>query len=201
MMNAFNEFRQQRRKQLMEQYPAYTPRTIQLMISDEWKQQKGSGSPITSRKTTMQYEANKTLSNRVRQYDIKSSPEICDIVNSKSCSYCDKTLNRKSTGDHFMPVAANTETPIISNFSSLTIPCCQECNSSKGNKPWQEYVKTKQISVEKVEQLELLQDLINKNIKHYSVDKEDYKTIKRMITEFLADLRHFCENIPLTEVQ
>ena len=199
-MTSFNDFRKQRRTQLIEQHPSYSLRTIQSIISDEWKQQKGSGSPITSRKTTIQYEAIKTLINRTPQYDIKTSKEVCDIVNSKSCSYCNKTLNRKSMGDHFMPVAANTETPIISNFSSLTVPCCQGCNSSKGNKPWQKFVKLKQTSPESREKLQFLQDFINKHIEQFTVDKEEYEKLKRKIGAVLEDLRQDFENIPIIKV-
>jgi hypothetical protein len=56
-----------------------------------------------------------------------------------------------------MPVVANSKTPVISNFSKLTIPCCQECNSSKANKPWREFAKKIEMKGEKLENLEYLQ--------------------------------------------
>lgn len=165
-MSNFREFSKVRHLQIKEEHPEYRYKTIQRMISDEWRQQKGAGASITARKTTIQYEVNKTLINKIEKFDISASQEISDIVNSRSCSYCPKQLKRKSVGDHVLPVVANSKTPLLTNFSSLTIPCCQECNSSKANKSWQEFVSLNNTaSDEQKKKLELLQNFIDKNIK------------------------------------
>jgi hypothetical protein len=199
-MTAFDEFRKVRGIQLKEQFPYYRGRTIQQMISDEWKQQKGAGASISARESTLRYQANVTLARRVPQYDVSNSKEIYNIVKCKSCSYCDKKLKRKSTGDHFMPVVANSKKPILSNFSSLTIPCCQECNSSKANKSWREFAKMLVINDEKMQKLEFLEDFIASRIKYYRVDQAEYDKIICDIRESLERIRHACETIPILEI-
>lgn len=200
-MNAYQQFYRQRSAQLKETYPDYSKKTIKCMISDEWKQQKGAGACITARKSTLQYEVIKTLIQRVDKFDISVSQEILDIVNATSCSYCDKKLKRKSTGDHFMPVVANSKTPILSNFSFLTIPCCQECNSSKTNKSWKEFVgKIEKIADEKVQQLQILQEFIDEHIKYYQVDQNEYDRLTQSIKEFLEVIRCSCEEMPILEI-
>jgi DNA repair exonuclease SbcCD ATPase subunit len=199
-MTAYIDFYRERSAQLREIYPDYSKKTIRCMISDEWKQKKGAGACITARKSTLQYEAIKTLIQRVNKFDISISQEICDIVNSKSCSYCDKQLKRKSTGDHFMPVVANSKTPILSNFSFLTIPCCQECNSSKTNKNWKDFAKIKNISDDKMRSLQVLQDFIDENIKHYQAEQNEYDKLLKYIQECLESIRRSCEEMLIVEI-
>lgn len=199
-MTTYNEFRKVRRIQISMENPGYSPKTIQMMISDEWKQQTGSGSHITSRKTTLQYEIIRTLINRIPKFDVSKHPKVCEIVNRRSCSYCDKQLPRKSTGDHFMPVAANSKKPILSNFSHLTIPCCQQCNSSKGKKSWEEFIEMKNVSDDIIVRLRFLQNFINENIKHYSVDQQAYDDVLREIQDCLERLRQMAESIPFIEI-
>lgn len=199
-MTAYNDFYRERSAQLREIYPDYSKKTIKCMISDEWKQKKGAGACITARKSTLQYEAIKTLIQRVDKFDISISQEVCDIVNSKSCSYCDKQLKRKSTGDHFMPVVANSKTPMLSNFSFLTIPCCQECNSSKTNKNWKDFAHKKNISDDKMRRLQILQDFIDENIKHYQAEQNEYDKLLKYIQECLESIRRSCEEMLIVEI-
>jgi 5-methylcytosine-specific restriction endonuclease McrA len=200
-MNTWNEFRKMRRIQLQQQHPNYSPKIIQKIIQSEWKKERGSGSCITSRKTTLQYEVIKTLINRVSRFDISTCQKVCDIVNSKSCSYCPKHLERKSTGDHFIPVALNSKAPILCNFSFLTIPCCQECNSKKGKKTWQTFTGvTPKISAEQLENLKFLQEFIDANIKHYQIDQDAYDKVMRKITDSLERLRQATELMSFVEI-
>ena len=199
-MTAYTDFYQVRSAQLREIYPGYSKKTIQYMILDEWKQQKGAGACITARKSTLQYEVIKTFIQRVDKFDISISQEICDIVNSKSCSYCDKQLKRKSTGDHFMPVVSNSKTPMLSNFSFLTIPCCQECNSSKTNKNWKDFAIIKKVSDDKIQKLQTLQDFIDENIIYYQADQSEYHQLQKFIQEFLESIRRCSEEIPIVKI-
>lgn len=200
-MSKYHEFSKTRYLQIKEEHPEYKCKTIRQMISDEWRQHKGAGASITARKTTMQYEVNKTLINRVEKYDVSESQEISDIVNSKSCSYCDKELKRKSTGDHFIPVVANSKTPLLTNFSSLTIPCCSECNSSKANKTWQAFTLSKEIPEEKINNLKLLQECVDQNTTTYVVDQKQYDELSQFIQEYLEKLRCMTEQLTITKVE
>jgi hypothetical protein len=200
-MSTYNEFRKLRRIELLDEHPEYSRKTIQHIISDEWKKKKGAGANITARKTTMQYECFKTLINRVPKFDFSKNEDICNIVNSNSCSYCPVVLPRKSVGDHFMPVAGNSKAPILCNFSHLTIPCCQKCNSSKANKSWQEFADSNETSIDKRKKLQLLQDFIDKHIKYYAADQTEVDNILQKIQEFLRDLRHDAELISITEIE
>jgi hypothetical protein len=199
-MNAYLEFCKLRRVQLLETFPEYSKKTIKYMISDEWKKQKGAGASITARNSTLRYEVMKTFIQRVPKFDISVSQEICDIVNSKSCSYCNKVLKRKSTGDHFMPVVANFKTPILSNFSFLTVPCCSDCNSSKTNKKWNIFAETNKTSEEQKEKLQYLEDFIVEHIKYYRVDQHEYEELLKYMEECLEYIRHTSEVIPIVEI-
>lgn len=199
-MTAYHEFCKLRRVQLLEMFPEYSKNTIKHMISDEWKQQKGAGASITARNSTLRYEVNKTFIQRVPKFDISVSQEICDIVNSKSCSYCNKELKRKSTGDHFMPVVANFKTPILSNFSFLTVPCCQECNSSKTNKKWNNFTGIKKTSDEQKQKLQYVEDFIVKHIKYYRVEQHEYDKLLKYMEDSLEYIRRVSEEIPIVEI-
>jgi hypothetical protein len=199
-MTAYQEFCKTRRVQLLETFPEYSKKTIKHMISDEWKQQKGAGASITARNSTLRYEVIKTFIQRVPKFDISVSKEICDIVNSKSCSYCKKELKRKSTGDHFMPVVANFKTPILSNFSFLTVPCCSECNSSKTNKKWNNFAEKNKTSEEQKEKLQYLEDFIVTHIKYYRVEQHKYDELLQYMEKSLEYIRRTSEEIPIVEI-
>ena len=56
----------------------------------------------------------------------------------EKCAYCGA---KASTADHFHPLVKNGEaTGYITEIYNL-IPCCGECNSSKGNTPFDEWYK------------------------------------------------------------
>ena len=199
-MSTWNEFRKMRRVQIQQENPECSPKHIQKRIQNEWKQQKGAGACITSRKPTLQYEVLKALINRVPSFDISPYPRVCGIVKSKVCSYCAKPLKRKSTGDHFIPVAGNSKAPVLSNFSSLTIPCCQECNSKKGKKSWQAFAKVETIPTEQLDNLQYLQDFIDANIKYYKIDQDAYDKVLCEIMDYLERLRQATELMEFVEI-
>lgn len=199
-MSTYNEYRKLRRIQLFDEHPEYSKKTIQHIISDEWKQKKGAGANITARKTTMQYEFFKTLINRVPKYDVSQHEDICNIINSNKCSYCNAYLPRKSVGDHFMPVAGNSKVPLLCNFSHLTIPCCQKCNSSKANKSWKEFADASSTSIDNRKKLQILQEFIDKHVKYYAAEQTAVDRVLQMIQDALRNVRDAAELVPITEI-
>lgn len=151
------------------------------------------GSNIVSRKSTIYYEVMKQQVDKVPQYDITGIDWLQDILKQKYCIYCDtKLANRnKNKGDHLLPIVGNKDNPDLTNFSKLTVPCCAACNSSKGKRSWQDFVKMKGgISFCKnIDTLQKIQDLIDVSIKHYTIDKNEIERINSLIQNNLEIIR------------
>lgn len=198
-----HEFQTDRKIQLQNAYPEYSKKAINQMIMEEWKQGKGAGSSITNRSSTLHNEVIKTLIQRIPEFDISDFPDIYEITICEYCSYCSKRLNKKktkTTGDHFLPVVGNSKTPILSNFSYLTIPCCSECNSSKQNKNWRVFIEAKPECSENIEKLCRLDTFIYNHIVYYEVDQADYDQVKADIKKKLEELRQSTQKIKLKEI-
>jgi HNH endonuclease len=76
---------------------------------------------------------------------IKPTPEeIADALEilgmtaeTVTCIYCG---DKSSAWDHLRPIVVGRRpTGFISEIANL-VPCCQPCNSSKGNKPWRTWM-------------------------------------------------------------
>lgn len=62
---------------------------------------------------------------------------LCDLdIKDGQCAYC---LRPANSTDHFRPLVKNgLPNGYISDINNL-VPCCADCNSSKGKKDWDEW--------------------------------------------------------------
>jgi len=72
------------------------------------------------------------------------------------CAYCNK--NPAETWDHVFGLVKDQHFSGFGHTIGNLLPCCKQCNSSKGNKTWREFVsfriKDKSQRTEKIDQLE-----------------------------------------------
>jgi len=72
------------------------------------------------------------------------------------CGYCDK--NPAETWDHVFGLVKGQQFSGFGHTIGNLLPCCKQCNSSKGNKNWREFVsfriKDESQRTEKINQLE-----------------------------------------------
>ena len=88
-------------------------------------------------KSTASYRASRLASNHKRRVLVKRGmlldTDYIDYLRRKSkgyCSYCSRKVGRdKLTIDHYVPVSKGG-----TNDNNNLVLCCQQCNSSKGNK-------------------------------------------------------------------
>ena len=193
----YHEFRKQRAAELCE--AGYDKKQIQRMISEEWKAKDGNGNSITARKTTLQNELKKNIAYRVPQFDTSKVDWLQEILEMRNCIYCDVKLDRKSIGDHFIPLARDFETQRISNFSCMTVPCCPQCNSSKGNVDWRTFVNRYEKYQKNTQILQRIQEFIDENIEEYEYNKEDWEESTKFIDSMLDELKKKARNIKLTK--
>jgi 5-methylcytosine-specific restriction endonuclease McrA len=152
---------------------------------------------VISRMSTLNYEIKKTLNAKVPQLTYKQCNFTDNINNMFSTTQCVYCANKgKLNSDHFHSVISkdinlrNT----YNNLSELKVPCCTDCNSSKGNKHWKEFIQTKKHldgfnqRIEILEKLDfaILQQKIEYTIHPDDKDKLDkaYEVLKKSISDF-----------------
>lgn len=55
------------------------------------------------------------------------------------CVYC---AGPGQTWDHLEPLVRNSEPSGFGHTLGNLVPCCRDCNSAKGNKPWREWLSS-----------------------------------------------------------
>lgn len=190
MTNAFHEFIKTLKPSLVEQFPEYSKGHIHKIAIEEWKKsERGASASIISRLGTMKYEFNKTLILRIPQYNMCQHDVWREFCEKNKCIYCNKSLKsrrNKSKGDHFLAVQSNSDAPLITNFSAFTMPCCVDCNTSRGKKDVFSFIQgdiTRQCNKEL---LQTVKTIIDMNIEYYNVaDKSEYEDEMAQMYEFL----------------
>lgn len=74
--------------------------------------------------------------------DLGQDPDA-DLV----CFYCDEHL--AETWDHVFGLVEAEQYAGFGHTVGNLVPCCKECNSRKGNRPWREYLNTSISDIEK----------------------------------------------------
>jgi 5-methylcytosine-specific restriction endonuclease McrA len=74
------------------------------------------------------------------------------------CAYCDKLAE---TWDHIKAVVSKSAFSGHGHQINNLIPCCKDCNSAKGNKDWEVYLKLKNLDSEA--RIERITNYINHN--------------------------------------
>jgi hypothetical protein len=159
------------------------------------KVEKKIGACIVNRDSTIRYECNKAYIETIEQFKIKEQ-WFLDFKKKGICIYCNnRSVKKSSTGDHLLPVVSNNgKKNIVTNFSNLTVPCCSECNSKKGNKNWRDFIEQNNY-IENKEILENIQNIIDINIEYYEIDQEFLETSDNITSEYLQKLRTHVQNV------
>lgn len=141
---------------------------------------------LISRSSTLRYDMVKTLVSRCPQYDMKREPWFKAFRALKVCSYCSSPITGRSQGDHINSLVVDGNLRSITNFSSLCVPCCSGCNSSKGNRGWREFVVNRPAA--NTEFLERVEELINREAIRYNVNQEQFNRANERMLGFLNKL-------------
>lgn len=200
----YDIFLAEEKERLRNLYPNKTKGDLQNMARLNWKQTKGSGAEITKRYGTMTNAVKKSLIARVPQFDMSQyKNDVENMLVRKKCIYCDATLRKKFSkdkGDHIFPVQdESTELPILHNFSAFTVPCCVDCNTTRGNTPIKDFLKAEKYQTNLKWFEETLFPIINANKKYYKVDEASFNHIIQGIYYDLERTRRLTEELPIME--
>ena len=105
------------------------------------------------------------------------------------CAYCDKFAE---TWDHIKAVVSKSSFSGPGHQINNLIPCCKDCNSAKGNKEWDVFLKLKKLDTQ--ERIERITNYINHNCvdaknllqsDDFKNDLEEYNAIKEQVFELM----------------
>ncbi|WP_123053474.1 HNH endonuclease [Clostridium sp. JN-1] len=146
------------------------------------------------RKTTI----NHAFASALASYDEYDNKKVSDAIkilgqdpnNQLKCVYCDKPAQ---TWDHVLSLVKKGEFSGYGHQIGNLLPCCKECNSAKGNKPWEVYldklIKEPKILSEKKEKIRKYISNNTINTLQYIEKQEDklneYKNIKEEILNLM----------------
>jgi hypothetical protein len=100
-----------------------------------------------------------------------------DPESDLKCAYCDKLAE---TWDHINAIVKKTVFTGNGHQINNLLPCCKDCNSSKGNKDWKVFLVSKKLDTrERILRIE----------KYISFNSVDLKEI--LDTKYAADLKEF----------
>ncbi len=94
------------------------------------------------------------------------------------CAYCDKNAE---TWDHIKAIVSEKAFSVHGHQINNLLPCCKDCNSSKGNRNWKYFLKIKGLDTE------LRVDRIENYINHNYVDTKNLL----LTDEFKDDLKTY----------
>jgi len=91
-------------------------------------------------------------------YQKRNFPEICSYFSNRCC-YCAEDLSPKTTAqDHLIPL--NKSELGLHAWGNI-VPACQDCNSVKQGKPWQDFL-VKTAGPHTQERYQRIQDFVTK---------------------------------------
>jgi 5-methylcytosine-specific restriction endonuclease McrA len=115
---------------------------------DKSNDRKSKRKYITARKSTIIHEVCRQLAESgAHRHGVKFDSEDDAYLRQKllnldgRCEYCER--RRAVTVDHFMPLVRDRKPTRFCNDAWNSIPCCRECNSSKGGKTYDEWFESK----------------------------------------------------------
>jgi hypothetical protein len=118
------------------------------------------------------------------------------------CVYCD---GRAQTWDHLIGLVKNSELRGYGHQIGNLVPCCKSCNSQKGSKDWQLFLREKVQNAEQLTQrTACLEEYLHRFAKAINVEQvknelpEDwakYLAIKNQIFELMKEADQLAEKI------
>ena len=105
------------------------------------------------------------------------------------CAYCDKSAE---TWDHIKAVVSKSSFSGHGHQINNLIPCCKDCNSAKGNKEWNVFLKFKKLDTQ--ERIDRITNYINHNYidaknllqtDDFKDDLKEYNAIKEQVFELM----------------
>jgi hypothetical protein len=110
------------------------------------------------------------------------------------CVYCDKEAE---TWDHVYATVKNSEFSGHGHRLGNLLPCCKPCNSQKGNKKWEEHIRTVPISENnRLEKEKIIQNYLDKHSRGDESIKNDadYRELMQIRGQII-DLMKAADNI------
>lgn len=204
MSDVYYEYLRKVKLVLSKQYPKHSKKQIHAIARRKWKSEEGCGAFIMARHATLKYEVNNTLIARMnlQQYDMHQHEEWKQFCEKRVCIYCDRQLTKKKGkgGDHFFPVQSKSDKPLLSNFSAFTMPCCGQCNSSRGKKDVFTFIEEDVKRQANRQLIEHIHEIIKNNIENYTVDQDEYDNIVKRIKDLLFELKERASQIKIQKM-
>ena len=157
-----------------------------------------SYSIVQRRKTTINHAFASALA-PCDDYDERRVAEAMALLgqldpNNLRCVYCDAVAE---TWDHLVGLVKNSELNGYGHQIGNLVPCCGDCNSSKGNKDWREFLRsriTDLVDLKRVEQaletylLKYATEVDLRRVKdNFPKEWHRYNEIKSQIVELMAE--------------
>jgi len=118
-------------------------------------------------------------------YDIKTLKAAMAVLGQDAeidllCVYCDEPAE---TWDHVFGLVRNLKFSGYGHVVGNLLPCCKKCNSEKGNRDWEDFLKKKMPSnsAKKIENLK-------RYFEKYLPKKFDYEEIKTLCPDEINQL-------------
>ena len=94
------------------------------------------------------------------------------------CAYCGDLAE---TWDHVFGLVKNSKFSGYGHTIGNLLPCCKKCNSEKGNKNWEDFIKTKTSDINRY-------NILLQYFKKYLPNTIDYNNIKRFCSYEINEL-------------
>lgn len=152
------------------------------------KMTKKSPNLIMSRLSTMTYEASKILGVPLIDIALPDDETLkCTLLNMDGkCEYCEE--KDANTLDHYMCLVKNSKPTEYCNDTWNLIPCCKDCNSSKGGKTFNEWFHSKSAKNPFTKMRELKKKCIQRKFQQYTCEFEKHHIVKSFSFEEYDDI-------------
>lgn len=101
---------------------------------------------VTNRASTLYSEVLRVMMRRMEQKNsapktstpVNTTKHVSDVHFNGTCVYCG--MNEANTLDHVVSIVCKGKLSGYGNSPDNLVPCCSSCNSSKGSRPWKQWM-------------------------------------------------------------
>ena len=151
---------------------------------------------LSSRISSLRYDAARDCTPATKLTKEQKTLRATLLHLDKICEYC--RVNQATTKDHFYSVIVDGYPSTYCNDLWNIVPCCKECNSSKGGKNWRVWLegsskgnpmlnKTSEQKSAIMEKLQNYDDIMNKYCQKKNVSKEWFDEMMDPINAVIAE--------------